>query len=107
MRDWAGAAAETAGRLGDRGLQAVADGTAVLRRVRPRRRRGGRRRARRRSAALLDSLPDDQLAARLDAPYYLGFAEYFCERFDDAIRHLRRGIDGLARDRGQGQFVIP
>ena len=29
---------------------------------------------------------------RLDAPYYLGFAEFFCERYDDAIRHLRRGI---------------
>ena len=34
----------------------------------------------------------------------LGFAEYFCERYDDAARHLRRGI-ALARAVGQGQFV--
>ena len=43
---------------------------------------------------------------RLDAPYYLGFAEFFCEHYDDAIRHLRRGI-GVSRAAGQGQFVIP
>ena len=43
---------------------------------------------------------------RLDAPYYFGFAEYFCEHFDDAIRHLRRGIN-LSRTIGQGQFVVP
>ena len=64
------------------------------------------RRAREESAALLDALPDDQLAMRIDAPYYLGFAEYFCERYDDAIRHLRRGIN-LSRAVGQGQFVVP
>ena len=43
---------------------------------------------------------------RLDAPYYFGFAEYFCEHYDDAIRHLRRGIN-LSRAIGQGQFVVP
>ena len=58
------------------------------------------------SAAGLDALPDELLAARLDLPYYLGFAEYFCERYEDAARHLRRGI-ALARAVGQGQFVVP
>ena len=43
---------------------------------------------------------------RLDAPYYFGFAEFFCEHYDDAIRHLRRGIN-LSRAIGQGQFVVP
>ena len=57
------------------------------------------------SAAGLDGLPDELLAARLDLPYYLGFAEYFCERYEDAARHLRRGI-ALARTVGQGQFVV-
>ena len=38
--------------------------------------------------------------------YYLGFAEFFCERYDDAIRHFRRGI-AVSRASGQGQFVIP
>jgi DNA-binding NarL/FixJ family response regulator/tetratricopeptide (TPR) repeat protein len=58
------------------------------------------------AAAALDALDDGQLAARLEAPYYLGFAEYFCERYDDAIRHLRRGI-AVSRAAGQGQFVAP
>jgi ATP/maltotriose-dependent transcriptional regulator MalT len=43
---------------------------------------------------------------RLDAPYYLGFAEFFCERYDDAIRHLRRGIE-VSRAAAQGQFLVP
>ena len=57
-------------------------------------------------AALIDALPDDQLMLRLDAPYYFGFAEFFCEHYDDAIRHLRRGIN-VSRAIGQGQFVVP
>ena len=58
------------------------------------------------AAERLDSLGDDALAGRLDAPYYLGFAEYFGERYEEAIRHLRRGI-ALSRAVGQGQFVTP
>src|SRR4051795_6962938 len=54
----------------------------------------------------MDALDDGALAGRPDAAYYLGFAEFFCERFDDAIRHLRRGI-AVSRASGQGQFVIP
>ena len=45
-------------------------------------------------------------SGRLDTAYYLGFAEFFCERYDDAIRHFRRGI-AVSRASGQGQFVIP
>ena len=59
-----------------------------------------------RAAAVLDALPDDQLIMRVEAPYYLGFAEHFCERYDDAIRHLQRGI-AVSRSAGQGQFVVP
>ena len=58
------------------------------------------------AAATLDGLTDEQLAARLDAPYFLGFAEFLCDRFDDAIRHLRRGLE-VSRATGQGQFVVP
>ena len=57
------------------------------------------------AAAGLDALPDEELAARLDLPYYLGFAEYFCERYEDAARHLRRGI-AVARIAGHGRFVV-
>ena len=58
------------------------------------------------AAARLDALDDGALAGRLDTAYYLGFAEFFCERYDDAIRHFRRGI-AVSRASGQGQFVIP
>ncbi|WP_270044850.1 helix-turn-helix transcriptional regulator [Solirubrobacter ginsenosidimutans] len=58
------------------------------------------------AAARLDALDDGALAGRLDTAYYLGFAEFFCERYDDAIRHFRRGIT-VSRASGQGQYVIP
>src|SRR5450755_1865293 len=58
------------------------------------------------ASARLDALGDDAIALRLDAPYYLGFAEYFAERYEDAIRHLRRGI-AVSRASGQGQFATP
>jgi DNA-binding CsgD family transcriptional regulator len=62
--------------------------------------------ARAEAAATLDAMDDGALAGRLEATYYLGFAEFLCERFDDAIRHLRRGL-AVARASGQGQFVVP
>ena len=58
------------------------------------------------AAEAIDTLPDELLAMRLDAGHYLGFAEFFCEHYDDAIRHLKRGLD-VSRASGQGQFVIP
>ena len=58
------------------------------------------------AAATLDAMDDGQLAGRLEATYYLGFAEFLCERFGDAIRHLRRGL-AASRASGQGQFVVP
>jgi DNA-binding CsgD family transcriptional regulator len=58
------------------------------------------------AAGRIDALDDGGLAGRVDAAYYLGFAEFFCERYDDAIRHFRRGI-AVSRASGQGQFVIP
>ena len=62
--------------------------------------------ARAESAAALDSMGDDQLAGRLEAPYYLGFAEFLCERYEDAIVHTQRGLD-VSRASGQGQYVVP
>ena len=47
-----------------------------------------------------------QLAGRLEASYYLAFAELLCERFDDVIRHTERGV-AVSRASGQGQFVVP
>jgi DNA-binding CsgD family transcriptional regulator/tetratricopeptide (TPR) repeat protein len=59
-----------------------------------------------RAARRLDGLGDDVLAGRIDGPYYLGFAEYFAERYDEAIRHFRRGL-AVSRASGQGQFATP
>jgi DNA-binding CsgD family transcriptional regulator len=105
MRDWAARAVDTARALEDRGLEALATALLCFAEYNLGHAAAAAA-AREESAALLDALPDDQLAIRLDAPYYLGFAEYFCERYDDAIRHLRRGIN-LSRAVGQGQFVVP
>jgi DNA-binding CsgD family transcriptional regulator len=105
MRGWATRAVDTARALEDRGLETLA--TALL--CFAEYNLGHAEEANRvgdESAALLDALPDDQLAMRIDAAYYLGFAEYFCERYDDSIRHLRRGIN-TSRASGQGQFVVP
>jgi DNA-binding CsgD family transcriptional regulator len=62
--------------------------------------------ARLEAASAVDAMSDDALAGRLDATYYLGFAEYFCERYDDAIGHLQRGI-AVSRASEQGQFLVP
>ena len=104
MREWAAHAAEAARRLSDRGLEALA--TALLcfaeyNLGNPEPAEAARVHA----AELIDALPDDQLMMRLDAPYYFGFAEYFCEHYEDSIRHFRRGIN-LSRTIGLGQFVV-
>jgi DNA-binding CsgD family transcriptional regulator len=105
MRAWAARALDTAERIEDRGLEALA-GALLCFAEYNRGDAAAADAARERTAALLDALPDEQLVMRLDAPYYFGFAEYFCEHYDDAIRHLRRGI-ALSRAVGQGQFVVP
>ena len=96
----------TAQAIDDRALAGRRRRAGVLRRARARPRSPTRRRLREDAAARLDALDDGALAGRLDAAYYLGFAEFFCERYDDAIRHFRRGI-AVSRASGQGQFVIP
>lgn len=56
------------------------------------------------AAAEFDALTDEQLAKQLDLPYYLGMAETLLERFDDAARHLDRGIS-VALTWGNSQFI--
>ena len=104
MQQWAERAARTAGTLGDPGLLAVAEALVCFAEYNLGRSERAES-ARRSSAAGLDALPDELLATRLDLPYYLGFAEYFCEAYDDAARHFRRAI-ALARTVGQGQYVV-
>jgi ATP/maltotriose-dependent transcriptional regulator MalT len=56
------------------------------------------------AAALVASLTDEQLAARPAALSHLGWAEFFLERYEDAIAHLERGVS-VARAGGQGQLA--
>jgi predicted ATPase/DNA-binding NarL/FixJ family response regulator len=105
MARWAEAAHATTGALEDRGLHAVAAALLCFARYADGDLAAAEA-ARAEAASTVDTLPDDQLAAHLDAPYYLGYAEYFCERYDDAIRHLRRGL-AVSHATNQGQLVVP
>lgn len=59
------------------------------------------------AAGVLDELADDALADFLDAAFSVALAEaYLLGRFDDAIRHARRG-ERLCRSTGRGQLLLP
>ncbi len=60
-------------------------------------------RHRSRASALLDALPDGEVARRLDAFANLCTAELYLQRFDAATRHARRGL-AVARAIGQGDM---
>jgi tetratricopeptide (TPR) repeat protein len=93
---------------------------AGARRRRADRRRGGgdgvRRAVRARSRGRAGALRRGGRGARRDrrrgagrAPgraYMLGWTEHFLERYEDALRHLDRGI-AVSRATGQGQFFLP
>lgn len=55
-------------------------------------------------AELLDALADGDLARNLQAAVWIGWSEMFLERYDDAQRHLERGLS-LARATGQNHLV--
>jgi DNA-binding CsgD family transcriptional regulator len=105
MRTWAQRGLETAVQRGEPALPIVAESLVCfaelgLGRI------GAAQDAAAGAAQRLDALGDDALALRLDGPYYLGFAEYFAERYEEAISHFRRGI-AVSRAVGQGQFATP
>ena len=56
--------------------------------------------------AVVDDLPDADLAPRLEALFYLGWAENYLERFDEAVAHADRGI-AIARAIGEGRLLVP
>jgi DNA-binding CsgD family transcriptional regulator len=57
-----------------------------------------------RAAALVDGLTDGELARQLDTVVWLGWAEQCLERYDEARRHLERGLS-LARATGQNHLL--
>ncbi|HEX6388062.1 MAG TPA: AAA family ATPase, partial [Solirubrobacteraceae bacterium] len=56
--------------------------------------------------AELERLTDGELAPRLEALFYLGWAENYLEHWDDAIAHVDRGI-AIARATGEGRLLVP
>jgi ATP/maltotriose-dependent transcriptional regulator MalT len=58
------------------------------------------------AATLVDQLTDEELATCVDAALNIGWAEHLVYRFDDAIRHVERGLE-VARATGQGQVLMP
>jgi DNA-binding CsgD family transcriptional regulator len=100
---WAGKAAAIACAHGDRPLEAAALAVRALAAG-----LAGDVRAARvyldQAAALVDPLPDGELAQRPVASLCLGWAEICLERCDDGIRHLERTL-ALVRSTGQGYIL--
>ena len=98
-------ALETARALGDRALIAAAASALCLGEA-----VGGAieaaREHRAEALAQIDRLSDAELAPRLEALYYLGWAENYLEHYDEAIAHADRGI-AIARATGEGRLLIP
>jgi ATP/maltotriose-dependent transcriptional regulator MalT len=57
-----------------------------------------------RAAQLADGLTDGELAGQLDVLHWLGWAEQCIERYDEARRHLERGLT-LARATGRHSLL--
>ncbi len=56
--------------------------------------------------AELERLSDAELAPRLEALFYLGWAENYLEHWDAAVSHIDRGI-AIARATGEGRLLVP
>jgi DNA-binding NarL/FixJ family response regulator len=56
--------------------------------------------------ALVDQLSDAELAPWLETLFYLGWAENYLERYDEAAAHVDRGI-AIARTTGDGRLLVP
>jgi DNA-binding CsgD family transcriptional regulator len=57
-----------------------------------------------RAAAIVDALPDEELAGRVDALANLSGADIYLHRYADAASHAGRGL-ALARRTGQGEVA--
>jgi DNA-binding CsgD family transcriptional regulator/tetratricopeptide (TPR) repeat protein len=99
------AALQTARGIGDRALLASAAsalclGEAAAGEIAPAREHLAE------ALAVVDDLSDAELGSRLEALFYLGWAENYLERFDEAIAHADRGI-AIARTIGEGRLLVP
>lgn len=102
MRAWSAAALELARPLGDRPLTAAAAAMLALAEsfagpIDAATAHFGE------AVALLEDMPDDEAAGRLDALANASGAAFYLDRFGDGVLHARRGL-GLVRATGQGDF---
>ncbi len=102
-RDWGLRALEVARALGDQPLIAaacavVAMACAFALEIEE------AERYRTETAALIDAMPDAQLAIRLDAMAFLTGAELYLDHFEDSIAHGTHGL-AVARATGQGELL--
>jgi len=104
MQDWAGRAVSAAGLLGDPPLTAAAVAMLALADAMT----GATERAqadRLEAAALVESLPDDELAHRLDAAAWLAGAELYLDRYAESDAHAERAL-AVGRATGQGELFL-
>ena len=59
-----------------------------------------------RATQLVDDLPDERLAGRLEATCWLGWAEYCTGELERALRHVRRGM-AVSEATGQEHLLAP
>jgi DNA-binding CsgD family transcriptional regulator len=98
-------ALETARALGDRALVAAAASALCLTETAAGRidtARGYREEAQ----SEVDRLSDAELAPRIEALYYLGWAETYLEHYAEALAHFARGTT-IARATGDGRLLVP
>ena len=104
MHQWAERAITAARRLGDAPLIAAALAVGVLADSMM----GAAERAeasRREATAIVDSLPDEELARYLEAPARLAGTELYLGRYADGEVHAARAL-AVARATGQGELVL-
>jgi DNA-binding CsgD family transcriptional regulator len=105
MRDMAAAAVEMAERAGDR-LRGVS-ATALLALAEHYVGAVDRAIAHLDAAAgQLRALDDDTPAQRIDASYWVGWAEFFTDRFADSLSSFDRAL-AISRATGQGYLLVP
>ena len=103
---WGAGALETARRLGDRLLIAAAASALALGEASSGRSAAAREH-RDEAVEQLDRLSDAELAPRLEALYYLGWAENYLERYDDGARARASAAIAIARATGEGRLLVP
>jgi ATP/maltotriose-dependent transcriptional regulator MalT len=104
MREWADRAVGAARRVGDRPL--IATALAVLAMAETMVRQPERAEsARSEAAAIVDSLPDDELAEHVEAPTRLAGTELYLDRYAEGDVHATRAL-ALARATGQGELLL-